>query len=71
MYPSTPSARKNRKKWISILKKNRNIETNSFQLKDADGQPIAFEGAHVSVEDFVKKIPANAFKMIVVNDKND
>ncbi len=62
-------AERRRKKWISILKKNRNVETNSFQLKDADGQPIAFEGAHVSVEDFVKKIPANAFKMVVVNNK--
>lgn len=62
-------AERRHKKWISILKKNRNIETNSFQLKDADGQPIAFEGAHVSVEDLVKKVPANAFKMIVINDK--
>ncbi len=62
-------AARRRKKWISLLKKNRNLETNSFQLKDADGHPIAFEGAHVSVEDFVNKIPANAFKMVVVNNK--
>lgn len=62
-------AERRRKKWISILKKNRNLETNSFQLKDADGRPIVFEGEHVSVEDFVKKIPANAFKMVVVNNK--
>lgn len=62
-------ATRRRKKWISLLKKNRNLETNSFQLKDSDGQPIVFEGAHVSVEDFVKRIPANAFKMVVVNDK--
>jgi hypothetical protein len=52
-----------------MLKKNRNLETNSFQLKDADGQPIKFEGEHVSVEEFVKKIPVNAFKMVVVNEK--
>jgi len=58
-----------RKKWISLLKKNRNLETNSFQLKDASGQPIQFEGEHVSVEEFVKKIPAKAFKMVVVNEK--
>ncbi len=62
-------AARRRKQWISLLKKNRNLETNSFQLKDGDGQSIVFEGAHVSVEDFVKKIPANAFKMVVVNDK--
>ena len=57
------------KKWISLLKKNRNLETHSFQLKDANGQPIRFEGEHVSVEEFVKHIPANAFKMVVVNEK--
>lgn len=57
------------KKWISLLKKNRNLETNSFQLKDANGQPIQFEGEHVAVADFVKQIPAQAFKMMVVNDK--
>lgn len=63
------AAARRHKKWISLLKKNRNLETHSFQLKDADGHPIAFEGAHVSVEDFVKKIPAKAFKMVVVHDK--
>ena len=57
------------KKWISLLKKNRNLETNSFQLKAANGQPIPFEGEHVSVQEFVKQIPAQAFKMVVVNEK--
>jgi hypothetical protein len=63
------AAARRRKKWISILKKNRNLETHSFQLKDADGQPIVFAGEHVSVEALVKKIPANAFKMVVINTK--
>jgi len=62
-------AARRHKKWISILKKNRNLETNSFQLKDVNGQPIKFEGEHVSVQEFVKKIPANAFKMGVINAK--
>jgi len=62
-------AKRRKKDWISILTKNRNLETNSFQLKDANGQPIQFEGEHVSVEEFVKQIPANAFKMVVVNEK--
>jgi hypothetical protein len=57
------------KKWIRLLKKNRNLETNSFQLKDAQGQPVKFEGAYVSVEEFVKQIPAQAFKMAVVHEK--
>jgi len=62
-------AARRRKKWISILKKNRNLETHSFQLKDANGRPIQFEGEHVSVEEFVKQIPAQAFKMVIVNEK--
>ena len=62
-------AARRHKKWISILKKNRNLETNSFQLKDADGQPIKFESEHVSVAEFVKQIPTKAFKMVVVNEK--
>jgi hypothetical protein len=62
-------AARRRKKWISLLKKNRNLETHSFQLKDADGQPLKFEGAHVSVAEFVKKIPANAFKLVGVHEK--
>lgn len=64
----TEAARRH-KKWLSLLKKNRNLETNSFQLKDANRQPIKFEGEHVSVEEFVKQIPTNAFKMVVVNEK--
>lgn len=63
------AANRRHKKWISILKKNRNLETNSFELKDADGQPIKFEGEHVSVEEFVKKIPAIAFRKVDVNQK--
>ena len=62
-------ATRRHKKWISLLKKNRNLETNSFQLKDAHGQPIPFEGEHVSVEEFVKQVPAQAFKMVVVHEK--
>lgn len=64
----TEAARRH-KTWISLLKKNRNLETNSFQLKDAEGQPVKFEGEHVAVEEFVKHIPAKAFKMVVVNEK--
>ena len=46
--------RRRRKDWISILKKNRNLETNSFMLKNADGKRIPFEGPHISVEDLVR-----------------
>jgi hypothetical protein len=40
--------RRHRKDWISILKKNRNLETNSFALKDAQGKRIPLEGSHLS-----------------------
>ncbi|MBV7328601.1 hypothetical protein KFU94_59585 [Chloroflexi bacterium TSY] len=45
------------KDWISILKCNRNLETNSFRLRDEDGQPITFEGPHIKVKELVPYIP--------------
>ena len=62
-------ARRRKKDWISILKKNRNLETNSFVLKDADGQAIPLEGPHIAVDEFVKLIPSTAFREVKVNDK--
>ena len=37
-------ARYRKKDWISLLKKNRNLETNSFVLKDAAGNPSGWRG---------------------------
>jgi hypothetical protein len=62
-------ARRRKKDWISILKKNRNLETDSFVLKDADGQAIPLEGPHIAVDEFVKLIPPTAFRTVKVNDK--
>jgi len=58
------------KHWISILKKNRNLETNSFTLKDAEGKPISLEGPHIKVEDLVSLIPAAAYQQIEINQKS-
>ena len=55
-----------RKAWVSIVKKNRNIETNSFVLKDAAGQPIRFADAHIAVEDLIPHIPASAYRTVAV-----
>jgi hypothetical protein len=60
--------RRRRKDWISILKKNRNLETNSFELKDAQGKRIPLEGPHISVEDLVPLIPASAYRAVKVGD---
>lgn len=57
------------KDWVSILKKNRNLETNSFVLKDKEGQPIQLEGPHIKVEDLVPLIPANAYRPVTIDDK--
>ena len=62
-------ARSRKKDWISLLKKNRNLETNSFVLKDAAGTPIRLEGPHIAVEDLVPLIPPSAYHAVTVGDK--
>ena len=57
------------KDWISLLKKNRTLETNSFVLKDADGKPIAFPKPHVQVQELVPLIPATAYRPVVIDDR--
>jgi hypothetical protein len=62
-------ARYHNKDWVSLLKKNRNLETNSFVLKDAAGQPIRLAGPHIAVEDLVPLIPPTAYRAVTVGDK--
>ncbi len=59
-------AERRHKAWISILKRNRNLETASVTLKDASGTPIALSGPHIAVEDLVPLIPANAYQAVTV-----
>jgi DDE superfamily endonuclease len=61
-------ARYRKKDWISLLKKNRNVETNSFVLKDALGKPIPLTGPHIAVEDLVPLIPRTAYREVTVGD---
>jgi hypothetical protein len=61
--------RRRQKDWISILKKNRHLETNSFVLKDADGKRIVLDGPHLSVEDMVPRIPASAYRPVQVGEQ--
>lgn len=58
-------AQQHGKDWVSLLKKNRKLETNSFVLKDAQGQPIAFDGAHIKVEELVPLIPPSAYRKVL------
>src|SRR5262249_23688123 len=62
-------ARYYKKDWISLLKKNRNLETNSFILKDAASHPIRLEGPHIAVEALVPHIPPTAYRAVTVRDK--
>jgi SRSO17 transposase len=57
------------KDWLSLLKKNRNLETNSFVLKDTIGKPVRLEGPHIAVEDLVPLIPPAAYRAVTVRDK--
>jgi hypothetical protein len=61
-------ARYRNKDWISLLKKNRNLETNSFILKDATGHSIPLEGPHIAVEALVPLIPRTAYRAVTVGD---
>jgi len=59
-------AERRRKAWISIMKKNRNLETASVVLKDAAGAPVPLAGPHIAVEDLVPLIPASAYRPVTV-----
>ena len=61
--------RRRRKDWIRILKKNRNLETNSFELKDAHGKRIPLEEPQIRVEDLVPRIPAQADCAVQVGEQ--
>src|SRR5438132_6308668 len=62
-------ARYYKKDWLSLLKKNRNMETNSFVLKDGAGQRIPLAGPHLAVEDLVPLIPPTAYRAVTIRDK--
>jgi hypothetical protein len=58
------------KDWVRLLKKNRNVESHSFTLRDADGQVIPFSKPHSKIEDFVPLIPKGSYKKVTISDKD-
>jgi len=54
--------------WVSLAKKNRNLELASFLLRDEAGQPVSVTGPHVKIEAFVPLIPKNAYQRIAIGD---
>ena len=55
-----------RKDWISVLRKNRRMETASFHLRDANGWTLQLPGPHIAVEALVPLIPAQAYRPVNV-----
>jgi DDE superfamily endonuclease len=62
------AAARRKKDWVSILKRNRKLETNSFVLRDAMGTPVALPQPHITVENLVPHIPAAAYRPVTVGD---
>ena len=56
--------------WVSLLKKNRKIETASFNLRDERGTKIEIAGAHIKVEELVELIPPQAFTEVKVGERS-
>ena len=53
-----------RKDWISLLKKNRLLETASVHLRDANGWAMKLPSPHIAVEELVPLIPAQAYRPV-------
>ena len=63
------AARRHKKDWISLLKKNRNLESYSFVLKDAQGQPVALPGPHIAVQKLIPLLPATAYRPVALTGR--
>jgi Transposase DDE domain len=57
-----------RKDWISLLKKNRLLETASFHLRDVNGWAMQLPSPHIAVEELVPLIPAPAYRPVKAGD---
>lgn len=60
---------KHNKGWISILKSNRKLQTNSLKIYDENGNKIVFEDGEIKVEELIKLIPPSAYKAVSVNEE--
>jgi len=58
-----------RKDWVSLLKKNRLLETASFQLRDVNGWALKLPGPHIAVEELVPLVPAKAYRPVTVREQ--
>jgi SRSO17 transposase len=63
------AAQRRKKDWVSLLKKNRNLETHSFIVRDTNGKPLRLDQPEVAVEDLVPLIPPSAYRAVQVAGK--
>lgn len=57
------------KHWISLLKLNRNVETNNLRIQNEQGETIQFDKPQIQVQELVRHIPASAFKSVQVGER--
>jgi len=57
------------KDWISIVKRNRNVETQSFVLYDENRQPVSFPRSQVKLQDLIPLIPASSYRPVKVGEQ--
>ncbi len=55
--------------WISILKKNRKLQTQGLKIADAEGQRLQFRESEIKVENLVPLIPKTTYKPVAINDE--
>jgi SRSO17 transposase len=58
------------KNWVSLLKVNRKLEANSFQLKDAMGQKISITNPQIKVEELVSLIPSSSYRKVTIEEQD-
>lgn len=56
--------------WVSLLKKNRKLETASFTLLNEQGRKIDLAGPHIKVEELTALIPKSAFRKATIGEKD-
>jgi len=56
--------------WVSLLKKNRNLEVASFTLRDEAGVAIPLKGPHIQVQNLAPLIPKSSYRKVKVDGKD-
>ncbi len=62
-------AQTHHKDWVSLLKKNRTLESSSVTLKDEHGHPIPIVRPHIKVEELVPLIPPSAYRKVTIDEQ--